>query len=86
MILPCPHAPNTKADFDRMLRRGCRDIKGAARRIGVSETEMWGLIRRGLIWSYKPGKRRLVPVTELQRYSVIQAMEAERERLEALTV
>lgn len=67
-IVPSSFAPRTPADAARIVRNGCRDVKGAARFTGLTCTEIWWLLKGGLLWSFKRGKRRLIPVTELQRY------------------
>jgi len=67
-VLPSHFAPRTRADAVKIVRNGCRDMKGAARFMGLTRTEVWKLVSGGLLWSFKRGKRRLVPVTELQRY------------------
>lgn len=42
--------------------------EGAAKRIGESTRAIYTYIARGELKSYKAGKRRLIPDTELQRY------------------
>lgn len=67
-ISPSSFAPRTREDAERIVRAGCRDIRGAAHFTGLSRTEIWSLIARGLVWSFKRGKKRLVPVSELRRH------------------
>lgn len=67
--------PRTKEDVVKIVRHGCRDINGAAEFAGLSRSEVWAMVQRREVWSFKRGRRRLIPVVELRRYLAAVAME-----------
>ena len=74
-VCPSQHAPQTSADFERITAAGCRTVEAAAHYMGKTVTDVRKLVRTGAIWSYRRGKRRVVPVVEMRRYLAREAME-----------
>ncbi|HXD87038.1 MAG TPA: helix-turn-helix domain-containing protein [Urbifossiella sp.] len=61
-------------ELKRLGKAGWRSPRGASEWLGIPRSEVYGLLTSGAIWSYKRGKRRMVPVVELRRYATNQAM------------
>lgn len=74
-VCPCQHAPRTREEFERIVSAGVRTMQAAAHYMGKSVTDIRRLTGTGAIWSYKRGKRRVVPVVEMRRYLAMEAME-----------
>ncbi|MFO0806242.1 MAG: helix-turn-helix domain-containing protein [Gemmataceae bacterium] len=79
-VCPSQHAPQTPADFERITLAGVRTIERAAIYMGKTITDVRRLVRTGAIWSYRRGKRRVVPVAEMRRYLAREAMECSGHR------
>lgn len=67
--------PETEAEVKAICRAGARNVKGAAVWLGISRSEVSLMVSRGEVWSFKRGRRRLIPVVELRRYLAAVAME-----------
>jgi len=84
MVITAPASPHTKADRDRLVYDGLRDIAGAAFFLGRSESAVRRLVTSGALWSYtavEEGRsrgKRLIPLVELRRYASAEMEDAVR--------
>lgn len=75
LVITNPARPKTQREIERLVRHGVRDIKASAEFLGRCRSEVWKLVTRKELWSFRRGGKRLIPVVELRRLLAVEAME-----------